>query len=151
METPDEYQAIRAVRLRVFIQEQGIDPALEYDELDDTAVHAIALVDGAPSGTGRLVPDEPGVARIGRMAVDAAWRRHGVGSHLLRILEAEAQRQGYHTALLHAQTYVQAFYQALGYQAEGEPFWEAGIEHVAMTRAIQSPHPSPLPGGEGTG
>lgn len=136
VETPQEYEAARAVRLRVFIEEQGIDPALEYDELDPTATHAIARVDGAVAGTGRMVPDEPGVARIGRMAVDAAWRRHGVGSRVLRALEAEATRQGYHTALLHAQTYVQAFYQTLGYRPVGEPFMEAGIEHITMTRLL---------------
>lgn len=138
VETPQEYEAVRAVRLRVFIEEQGIDPALEYDELDPTATHAIAFVNGAPSVTGRMVPDEPGVARIGRMAVDAAWRRHGVGSRLLRALEAEAARQGYHTALLHAQTYVQAFYQTLGYRPVGEPFMEAGIEHITMTRPLST-------------
>ena len=137
VKTVAEYEAIRAVRLRVFIQEQQVPADEEYDDLDATAFHAIALVGGKPAATGRLVPhDEPGVARIGRMAVDREWRRLGVGGEVLRFLEGAARAQGYRQALLHAQAYVQAFYAAHGYQPEGDHFYEAGIEHVTMTKAL---------------
>ncbi len=136
VETPEEFAAVRAVRQRVFIDEQGVDPELEYDELDATAVHALAAVDGRVVGAGRLVPDASGAARIGRMAVDAPHRRAGIGGRVLRFLEEQAAARGYRQALLHAQVYVQAFYEAHGYAPEGEHFWEAGIEHVSMTRRL---------------
>lgn len=136
VETAEEYTAVRAVRQRVFIEEQQVPADEEYDDLDETATHAIALVDGKPAGTGRLVKDESGAARIGRMAVDREWRRLGVGGRLLRFLEQQAVAQGYRRALLHAQVYVQAFYAAHGYRPEGDHFWEAGIEHVTMTREL---------------
>ncbi len=136
VETPAEFAAVRAVRRRVFIDEQGVDPELEYDDLDATATHALAAMDGRVVGTGRLVPDESGAARIGRMAVDAPHRRTGIGGRVLRFLEDAARDQGYQQALLHAQVYVQTFYQAHGYAPEGEHFWEAGIEHVSMTRPL---------------
>lgn len=137
VETAAEYEAIRAVRLRVFIVEQQVPAEEEYDDLDATALHAIALVDGKPAATGRLVPhDEPGVARIGRMAVDREWRRLGVGGQVLRFLEDAARTQGYRQALLHAQAYVQAFYAAHGYEPQGDHFYEAGIEHVTMTKHL---------------
>ena len=37
---------------------------------------------------------------------------------------------------LHAQSYVSAFYSALGYQGEGPPFFEAGIEHILMRKTL---------------
>jgi predicted GNAT family N-acyltransferase len=38
--------------------------------------------------------------------------------------------------LLHAQRRAEPFYAAKGYEAEGETFMEAEIEHVRMTKAL---------------
>jgi predicted GNAT family N-acyltransferase len=55
-----------------------------------------------------------------------------------------ARERGFTTALLNAQTAVEAFYAALGFTAEGERFVEADIEHIRMTRSLYPP-----PFGEG--
>jgi predicted GNAT family N-acyltransferase len=133
---PEEMAAARAVRRRVFIEEQGVPPNEEYDEYDDQATHAVAIHAGQVVGTGRMYRDATGAARIGRMAVDGPWRRHDVGGRLLEALEAEARRLGIFRALLHAQTYVQQFYAGHGYLPEGDIFMEAGIEHVAMSKPL---------------
>ena len=73
------------------------------------------------------------------MAVDMAWRRRGIGSRILRILEEEEARRGMAEAVLHAQTYVKDFYAAHGYVEDGEPFEEAGIEHIMMRKRL-TPH-----------
>ena len=76
----DAHVAIHDVRQRVFVQEQGIAAELERDALDPVSVHVLALdSDNQPVGTGRLAPD----GRIGRMAVLASHRSHGVGEALL--------------------------------------------------------------------
>ncbi len=135
-ETPEERSDCREVRRRVFILEQGIAEDEEYDDLDAMAVHAVALVHGRVVGTGRLVKDGHDVARIGRMAVDEAVRRHGVGGEVLALLEWVARAEGYPSVHLHAQTYVQKFYAAQGYEPAGDLFVEAGIEHVLMTKQL---------------
>jgi hypothetical protein len=57
-----------ALRMAVFVQEQGIDPAIELDAHDATAVHAVAYNRLAqPVATGRLLYEAPGDARR------AAW------------------------------------------------------------------------------
>ena len=135
-ETSEEMDAVRALRMRVFVEEQGVPVEEEYDAYDAAAIHAAALHDGAVVGAGRLVQDESGQARIGRMAVERPWRRHGVGGQVLTWLEERARDQGYQRVFLHAQSYVREFYAKHGYVPEGERFLEAGIEHVAMSRRL---------------
>ena len=136
VETEEDRQAAFAIRIRVFVEEQGIPAQEELDEDDEKATHAIALSGGKPVGTGRVLYQEPGEARIGRMAVESDWRRRGVGSGILRTLEDAARRDGMTQAVLHAQTYVKTFYAAHGYVEEGEGFLEVGIEHVRMRKAL---------------
>ena len=38
--------------------------------------------------------------------------------------------------MVHAQAYVQSFYEDRGYAAEGDPFDEVGIEHIRMVKAF---------------
>jgi exonuclease SbcD len=134
---PTEMDDIFAVRRRVFVEEQGIDPALEFDGQDGSAVHAVALAGERVIGTGRLLIGPDGrQARIGRMAVLPEYRRHGIGGSILETLEEEARRQGVQRAYLHAQAYVSQFYAAHGYRQQGEPFQEAGIEHVEMWKDL---------------
>ena len=126
------------LRLRwiVFVEEQSVPPSLEIDEHDASgAVHALALLDGVPAGTGRFVFSEPGVARIGRMAVIDDARGNGVGRALLRFLEAEAHERGAKRFTLNAQVSARRFYEKAGYQAIGPVFDDADIPHVRMDRS----------------
>ena len=147
VETDAERKAAFGLRIRVFVGEQGVPREEELDEYDDAATHAVALVGNRVVGTGRmLLPDTstgeaPGrAARIGRMAVDAEWRRRGIGGRILTALEDAASQRGLDRAVLHAQTYVKSFYAGHGYVEEGEVFLEVGIEHVQMGKRLT---PSP--------
>jgi predicted GNAT family N-acyltransferase len=50
----------------------------------------------------------------------------------LLALVAQAKARGDREVLLNAQRSAEGFYQGLGFVAQGEPFAEAGIVHVAM-------------------
>lgn len=124
---------IQFVRRRVFIEEQGIDPAEEWDAHDAKAIFAIAVDDEEQViGTARLLE----TGRIGRMAVLPAYRRRGVGSALLKHLLAIAKQQGYARILLSAQQSVMEFYAKQGFTPVGPPHEEVGIPHQNMQRAI---------------
>lgn len=125
------------VRLAVFVDEQGIDPAIELDEQDPLAWHALAEVSGAVVGTGRVYLAAPGQARIGRMAVLPAWRLRGIGSAVLDLLELQARLLGADRVLLHAQETALEFYATSGYRVEGEAFEEAGIPHRTMVKDLE--------------
>lgn len=136
-ETQEEMSAAKALRRRVFVEEQGVLEEEEYDAYDDLAVHAVAWNQGDVVGTGRVFQDTGGLILIGRMAVDAAWRRRGIGGQVLHFLEEIARQQGRHRVSLHAQTYVKTFYASHGYLEEGDVFLEAGIEHVMMSKELR--------------
>ncbi|BDG03325.1 GNAT family N-acetyltransferase [Anaeromyxobacter oryzae] len=123
-----------ALRHRVFVVEQKVPVELERDAQDDAAFHAVALDGARCVGTGRLVRQPDGTGRIGRMAVDAAYRRAGVGARVLAALEAHARAEGIAEIELHAQCYVEAFYRRHGYAPVGDVFEEAGIAHVVMRK-----------------
>jgi predicted GNAT family N-acyltransferase len=137
---PADTAALRAeayaLRHRVFVEEQKVPEELERDALDAEAFHAVALDGPRCVGTGRLVRQGSGVGRVGRMAVDAAHRRAGVGARVLEALEARARAEGLAEIELHAQCYVEAFYRRHGYAAAGDVFEEAGIEHVVMRKKL---------------
>ena len=140
VETEAELEGAINVRMRVFVVEQQIPAEVELDEADATATHAVAFAAGNIVGTGRLLEvegDPEGTCRIGRMAVDQGWRRHGVGGKVLEFLEEQGRLEGYTLCLLHAQEYVKAFYAEHGYSEQGDVFLEEGIPHIEMVKALR--------------
>ena len=132
---PDDLSAIYHVRRQVFVVEQGIPEHLEWDGRDDACHHVLATdALHEPIGTGRL----DCCGRIGRMAVLPSWRDRGVGGELLAALLALARAQGLPEVVVHAQCAVTGFYRKAGFQKQGEPFSEAGIEHLLMVRTLDN-------------
>lgn len=124
---------MRHIRDEVFIREQGVPKALEWDDSDPVSTHVLAVSDdGEHIGTGRLLPD----GSIGRMAVVKEWRGQGVGDAMLVCLLDEARRQGHKLIRLSSQQQAVGFYARHQFSAVGEPYIEAGIPHIAMARDI---------------
>lgn len=127
------------VRIRVFVEEQGIPAEDEWDADDATALHVvITLPTGQPVATGRLLQPAPGLAKIGRVAVLAERRGTGLGVRVMRALMAAARARGDHEVVLHAQRSAEAFYAGLGFAARGEPFDEVGIPHIEMAAPLRA-------------
>lgn len=144
-EDPADREACFAVRKEVFVAEQGVAEDIEYDAYDAVAVHVLAVADGVPLGTGRLLHGaaavaktggDPSVGSLGRLAVSRAARGLGVGAALVRAVEEAARAHGLTSVDLHAQTHALGFYERLGYVAYGPVFPDAGIPHRAMRRAL---------------
>lgn len=126
-----------AIRRQVFVDEQKIPLALEMDAADAGAVHAVAYNRlGLPLATGRLLTNDNGVAKIGRMAVLAPLRGSRVGRQVLDALMQAARERGDARVLLHAQRSAVPFYLRAGFAPDGPEFDEAGIPHQAMLKAL---------------
>lgn len=126
-------EGARAVRGAVFIEEQGVPVALEWDAEDAVALHALVVeASGRALATARLLPSRGGEARLGRMAVLPAWRGAGWGRLMLRALREVARARGDRVLTLSAQCHALAFYASEGWVAEGPVYLDAGIEHRTM-------------------
>jgi predicted GNAT family N-acyltransferase len=121
-----------SVRKAVFIDEQGVPEALELDEFDLLAEHALAYQEGNCIGTARLIVLSDQEGRIGRMAVLPAFRKQGIGGQLLRALLESAKTHNLVRFTLHAQLSAIPFYVQFGFTAQGDIYDEAGIAHRDM-------------------
>ena len=120
------------IRRVVFIEEQGVSREEEWDGRDGACRHFLALQEGRPVGTARLLPD----AHIGRVAVLAEARGAGIGVALMRAAIEAARRDGHPAVELAAQTHALAFYARLGFAAHGPEFLDAGIPHRNMRLSL---------------
>lgn len=120
-----------AIRIRVFVKEQGVPREIELDADDPKAIHLLAKSGSRAVGTARVVT-HGGAAKIGRMAVVKSYRRKGVGTKLLRRAVAIAQGLQARRIYLHAQVTALEFYAAMHFRAVGAVFDEAGIAHRKM-------------------
>lgn len=148
----DLYEAM-ALRQRVFVLEQGC-PYLDADGLDPIAWHLLGWRREATSrrliATARVFDRRPGAvadadteveaegqdeASIGRVVVDRSSRGRGVG----RLLMTEAidrcrQLAPGRAIRIHAQSYLQRFYEGLGFRPVSSPYLYDGIVHLDMIR-----------------
>ncbi len=128
-----------ALRVEVFVREQGVDPALEIDGRDGLADHAVVRApDGSVAATGRLLdpgPDSP-AGIVGRVATRVDRRGGGFGQAVMRLLEQRAGERGLAAVELHAQVSAIGFYERQGYVGIGPRYREAGIEHQSMRKEL---------------
>lgn len=138
-DSEDEREDAFAVRHEVFVEEQGVDEELEYDEHDPGAVHFVAYDCDEPVGAARLRELEDGLAKVERVAVLEPRRGEGIGRDLMAAVEERARGMGLEGLKLHSQSHAAGFYRDLDYEQRGEVFEEAGIPHVKMRKLLNEP------------
>lgn len=131
------WQAVKAIRQVVFVEEQECPPEEEWDEHDATARHVLGLVNGEPAACARwrvVHYDGAPAAKLERFAVLKEHRGRGYGRPLVQFAVDEARRAGHKRFVMNAQAHLKGFYESLGFEDAGERFSEAGIPHVKMRR-----------------
>lgn len=131
IELTDDIAACQRLRRIVFIEEQGVSEADEVDGLDDTALHLLALQNGEPVGSSRLL-EKGDTLKIGRVCVIASQRGAGLGAALIRKAMDVGREKGFKRAMLGSQTHAIPFYERLGFVAFGPVYDDAGIPHRDM-------------------
>lgn len=130
----DAGSALADIRRRVFIEEQSVPENLEWDGMDEDAVHVLALDATRAIGCARMLSG----GRVGRMAVLPEWRCHGVGRAMLETLIELSRKQGLAHISLSAQTHAIPFYAKSGFTICSEIYDDAGIPHRDMVLALST-------------
>lgn len=132
--TVGEYHRIVQAREAVFFLEQHVtcpdadevDPLSTFLWMED-AGRVVAFLRLIPAG---IVYKE---ASVGRVLVDAAYRRRGLSRRLMtEALRCIAETWGPQPVRISAQKYLTGFYASLGFETVSEEYPEAGIPHVKM-------------------
>ena len=122
----------KPIRTQVFIQEQHIAEADEWDAQDAVSQHFVVYEDKHAIATARLLPSHS----IGRVAVLASHRGQGIGKQLMLEIIQQAQKQQRPLLQLSSQVHAIAFYQNLGFQVCGEEYLDCGIPHIDMQMSL---------------
>lgn len=124
---------IAQLRLAVFAMEQGItdEPELDGVDLEDSTTTYWAACDGVPVSTLRVMTGKDGSASIGRVATLQEHRGLGLARRLMGAAIAANSGRPIH---IHAQAYLERWYEQFGFRTTGPAFDEVGIPHLPMTR-----------------
>lgn len=125
--------ALKAIREQVFIVEQNVPVALEWDTADAMATHFLVINEvGLAIACARVLAD----GHIGRMAVVKAFRGLGIGRALLNHAVGFCKAQGFSVVRLSAQKHALNFYAKAGFVVCSAEYLEAGIPHYDMQLMI---------------
>lgn len=119
---------LREIRTKVFIEEQQVAPDFEWDDIDQSAIHLLAMSENQPIACLRIIH----YVKIGRMAVLKPWRSLGVGSALLDEAIHICHSHGSQQIRLSAQTHAISFYSQAGFVAISDEYCDVHIPHVDM-------------------
>lgn len=129
----EDLSTVYDIRRKVFVEEQGISPEDEFDDIDEFAIHAIVYNEelDEPVATGRVYFDGSNY-KIGRVAVLISERKKGYGDFVVRMLINKAFMAGADEIHINAQKAAVPFYQKIGFRMYGDEFLEDHIVHVSM-------------------
>jgi len=132
-----EYNAYYSLRWQVLRAPWKQAKGSEKDELEDNAVHRIAILNDKVVACGRLHFINKTTAQIRYMAVAKSFMKKGIGTKILDSLENAAKDNNYETILLHAREASVYFYVKQGYQLiEKSHFLFNQIQHYKMQKTL---------------
>lgn len=125
---------LKAIREQVFVIEQHVPIDLEWDDLDDSATHLLAVnAANQAVACARILSG----GTIGRMAVLKQWRGLGVGRAVLNHAVTFCKIQGLNSISLSAQKHALGFYVDAGFVITSSEYMDAGIAHYDMKLDIR--------------
>ncbi len=130
-----ELYEILALRQKVFVVEQDC-AYLDADNKDYKSKHLLGFVDNELKAYARLLPagiQYPNEVSIGRVLTDESCRNMGIGKALMEKAIEECQHYWKGKKItISAQTYLEDFYNKLGFVSSDNHYLEDGIPHMEM-------------------
>lgn len=131
-----EWAATVALRDRILRQPLGIQFTPEQLVAEASDYHLVAFDGDKLVACLVLTPGEDGKIKMRQVVVDADCQGKGYGKALVLWSEAFARQHGYRLMHCHARDTAIPFYLRMGYMAKGDAFYEVGILHQYLEKAI---------------
>jgi predicted GNAT family N-acyltransferase len=128
----DGLSQLKNIREKVFIQEQKVTPQLEWDGMDEKAIHFLVFNDKAAIGCARAIVIKDHM-QLGRMAVLKEYRGQGIGSALIEKAMTIAKLNQLSAIYISAQCHAIDFYKKFGFEVKSDIYLDAEIPHRDMT------------------
>lgn len=127
------------IRTTVFIIEQQISPADEYDTNEDDYISYVLYINQSRAATIRYKFDvKTRTVTIGRIAVLKAYRGQGYGKLLINYIETVLKtKYRPFTLSIGGQAHLRAYYENLGYITDGKTYMDAGIKHFHFIKKVK--------------
>jgi predicted GNAT family N-acyltransferase len=127
----DGYVSLSMIREKVFIEEQKVTCQLEWDGLDEEAIHFLAYKNEKAVGCARALVIKNHM-QLGRIAVLKEYRNKGIGSALIEKAVITAKLNQLSKILISAQCHAIDFYKKFGFEVTSKVYLDAGISHQDM-------------------
>jgi predicted GNAT family N-acyltransferase len=128
----DGLSQLKNIREKVFIQEQKVTPQLEWDGMDEKAIHFLVFNDKAAIGCARAIVIKNHM-QLGRMAVLKEYRGQGIGGALIEKAMTIAKLNQLSAIYISAQCHAINFYKKFGFEVTSDIYLDAEIPHRDMT------------------
>ena len=109
----DSLSQLKNIREKVFIQEQKVTPQLEWDGMDEKAIHFLVFNDKAAIGCARAIVIKDHM-QLGRMAILKEYRGQGIGGALIEKAMTIAKLNQLSAIYISAQCHAIDFYKKFG-------------------------------------
>jgi predicted GNAT family N-acyltransferase len=127
----DGYVPLTMIREKVFIEEQKVMPQLEWDGMDEEAIHFLVYKDEKAIGCARALVIENHM-QLGRMAILKEYRGEGIGSNLIEKAITTAKLNQLSLIDISAQCHAIDFYKKFGFKVISDIYLDAEIPHRDM-------------------
>ena len=128
----DGLSQLKNIREKVFIQEQKVTHQLEWDGMDEKAIHFLVFNDKAAIGCARAIVIKNHM-QLGRMAVLKEYRGQGIGGALIEKAMTIAKLNQLSAIYISAQCHAINFYKKFGFEVTSDIYLDAEIPHRDMT------------------
>lgn len=136
--TPHIFNDALHVRMKVFVEGQGIRVDDEFDPLEKSFSSYVLYKDTKAIGTIRYRFNKDRTADLGRLAVLAEHRNNGYATVMMQYIENKLKTKYRPVVLkLGGQAYLSDYYEKLGYEKYGEVYLDAGIEHYRFKKELK--------------
>ena len=127
----DAHESLYMIREKVFIEEQKVTSQLEWDGMDEEAIHFLAFKNEKAIGCARAFVIE-NYMQLGRMAVLKEYRGEGIGTALLEKALTTAKLNELSVIYISAQCQAIDFYKKFGFEITSDIYLDAEIPHRDM-------------------